>query len=101
MMPRPLHWKKGITVSIRNEYIVVYTHPTCSIMDDYGKDFGGDNYDSQSGIFKEEFTSIKVNIVLLLMNCTYSGNRELIAVLCALHIHASNNNISNDSNGCS
>ena len=70
MMPRPLHWKKGITVSIRNEYRVVYTHPTCSIMDDYGKDVGGDNYDSQSGIFKEEFTSLKVNIVLLLMNCT-------------------------------
>ena len=66
-------------------------------MDDYGKDVGGDNYDSQSGLFREEFTSIKVNMLLLLMNCTYSGNRELIAVLCVLHIRASNNNISNDS----
>ena len=70
-------------------------------MDDYGKDVGGDNYDSQSGLFREEFTSIKVNMLLLLMNCTYSGNRELIAVLCALYIQASNNNISNDSYECS
>ena len=69
-MPRPLHWKKGITVSISIEYRVVYIHPTCSIMDDFGKDVGGDNYDSQSGICKVESTSIKVNIVLLLMNCT-------------------------------
>ena len=66
-------------------------------MDDYGKDVGGDNYDSQSGLFKRELYSMKVNIVLLLMNCTYSGNQELIAVLCALHIQANNNNISNDS----
>ena len=66
-------------------------------MDDYGKDVGGDNYDSQSGTFKRELYSMKVNIVLLLMNCIYSGNRELIAVLCVLHIRASNNNISNDS----
>ena len=66
-------------------------------MDDYGKDVGGDNYDSQTGIFKEEIHRLKVNMLLLLMNCTYSGNRELIAVLCVLHIRASNNNISKDS----
>ena len=57
-------------------------------MDDYGKDVGGDNYDSQRGIFKREIYSMKVNIVLLLMNCTYSGNQELIVVLCMCTTHS-------------